>query len=652
MKNTRSPRRAVLAAALSATIGLSFLIQRAEAAPPAGYTLVWADEFNGTALDTQYWNHTYPGTYRDAYNTSAATDVAGGALTITTYTEGGVHYTDHLDTKNKYQPKYGYMEARILFSNAPGNWSAFWMFSPNVGAAMDPRLAGTEIDIVEHRDVDWYNAHDISGQGNSTIHWDGYGTNHKSVTGGLQGTGLGGSFHLYAMEWTPDFQKFYIDGVNTFTVYNSTATYPTPPEAPVSHRSEFFMLSSEVLNNNWAGVIPAGGFGSKATSDSVMIVDYVRVYQTSPATPAVPSGVSAANFNHREITLAWNMVDNAPYYNVKRSLTSGGPYTTIATTGKGYTDTSVIPDTTYYYVVSAVNGPAESANSSEVSGTPLPSSTHDGLWSAQMALSGTASYYAIRQTVSVAANTNYSAGIWLKGVGRVRFGVRKTDGTWLTSQFLTAGTAWTYYPATFNSGTNTQVTYYIDDSSVTAGTVIIDDAFLGLSGGANLLANGNFESGNTGWTIYQPQGWKILHAANVHSGQGSSRGVFSGTAGYQSIRQTVNVTASTAYQAGLWIKGAGRIRLGVRQNNGTFLASLFINATADWTYYSVPFNSGANTQVYLYADDSSGIAGTVYVDDAFLGLSGGANLLVNPGFEEKAAAWTVSPGTVWKPDLY
>lgn len=651
MKNARLPRRAVLATALSVVAGLLFCIRPVEAAPPAGYTLVWSDEFNGTALDTQYWNHTYPGVYRDAFNTSAATEVAGGNLTITTYTEGGVHYTDHLDTKNKYQPKYGYMEARILFSNAPGNWSAFWMFASTVGAAGDPRLAGVELDIVEHRDSDWVGT-DISGKVNSTLHWDGYGANHKSVTGGLQGTGLGGSFHLYAMEWTPTYQKFFVDGVNTFTVYNSAATYPVPPEAPVSQRSQFFMLSSEVLNNNWAGVIPAGGFGSKATSDSLMVVDYVRVYQTAPATPAVPSGVAVANVNHREITLSWNMVDNAPYYNVKRSLTSGGPYTTIATTGKGYTDTNVVADKTYHYVVSAVNGPTESANSAQVSATPLPSDTHDGLWSAQMTVSGTASYYAIRQTVSVAANTNYSAGIWVKGGGRVRFGVRKIDGTWLSSQFITAGAAWTYYPATFNSGTSTQVTYYIDDSSNSAGTVLIDDAFLGLSGGANVLANPGFEAGNTGWTIYQPTGWKIRHAANTHAGLGSSRGVFSGTVSYHSVKQTVNVAAGTAYQAGVWLKGAGRIRFGVRQTNGTFLASLFITATADWTYHSVPFNSGSNTQAVLYIDDSSGTAGTVYVDDVFLGLSGGTNLLANPGFEQKAASWAVSSTAVWKPDLY
>ncbi|MET0263035.1 MAG: family 16 glycosylhydrolase, partial [Rariglobus sp.] len=546
---------------------------------------------------------------------------------------------------------YGYMEARILFSNAPGNWSAFWMFASTVGAAGDPRLAGVEMDIVEHRAADWYGT-DISDKVNSAIHWDGYGANHKAKGSGLQGSGLDGTFHIYSMEWTPDFTKFFIDGVNTFTVYNSTVTNPAPPEAPVSRRSQYFMLSTEILNANWAGSIPAGGFGSKTTSDSQMIVDYVRVYQTSPVTPAVPSGLAVSNINHRAISLSWNMVDNAPYYNVKRSLTSGGPYTTIATTGKGYTDTNVIPDQTYYYVVSAVNGGTQSGNSTQVSAAPLPGDTQAGLWSAQMAVSGTASYHALRQTVSVAPGTNYSAGVWVKGTGRIRFGVRKTDGSWLSSQFINAGTAWTYHSATFNSGTSTQVNYYIDDSSAVAGTVLVDEAFLGVSGGANLLANPGFEAGNTGWTIYQPASWKILHAANVHSGQGASRGVFSGTASYGNVRQNVGVTASTAYRAGFWLKGAGRVRFMIRQGtNGAALASQFINATSTWTYHTVPFNSGANTVVTFYVDDSSGIAGTTYIDDAFLGVSGGGNLLADPSFEAGTASWQVTPA-VWKTDLY
>src|SRR3954462_8527537 len=100
MKIARSPHRAILGMALSALGVLSVSFPVAHAAPPAGYTLVWADQFDGTTLDSSHWNHTYPGTYRDAFNTPEGSTVAGGNLTIATYTDNGIHYTDHLDTKN------------------------------------------------------------------------------------------------------------------------------------------------------------------------------------------------------------------------------------------------------------------------------------------------------------------------------------------------------------------------------------------------------------------------------------------------------------------------------------------------------------------------------------------------------------------------
>src|ERR1035438_5102322 len=55
------------------------------AAPAAGYYLVWADEFNGTSLDTTKWAYRLNGAYRDAYNTPNAVSFNGSNLVITTY---------------------------------------------------------------------------------------------------------------------------------------------------------------------------------------------------------------------------------------------------------------------------------------------------------------------------------------------------------------------------------------------------------------------------------------------------------------------------------------------------------------------------------------------------------------------------------------
>jgi hypothetical protein len=87
--------------------------------------------------------------------------------------------------------------------------------------------------------------------------------------------------------------------------------------------------------------------------------------------PAVPSGLAATPGNG-QVTLNWTASFGATNYNVKRSTTSGGPYTTIAPgiSTTNYVDTNVVNGTTYYYVVSAINSCLESNNSSQVSAIP------------------------------------------------------------------------------------------------------------------------------------------------------------------------------------------------------------------------------------------------------------------------------------------
>jgi hypothetical protein len=61
----------------------------------------------------------------------------------------------------------------------------------------------------------------------------------------------------------------------------------------------------------------------------------------------------------------------ATSYQVKRSTTSGGPYTTVGTSATtSYTDTSVTNGTIYYYVVAAVNTAGAGANSNQAFAEP------------------------------------------------------------------------------------------------------------------------------------------------------------------------------------------------------------------------------------------------------------------------------------------
>jgi fibronectin type 3 domain-containing protein len=89
------------------------------------------------------------------------------------------------------------------------------------------------------------------------------------------------------------------------------------------------------------------------------------------STPAPPTGLTATAGN-AQVSLSWTASSGASSYNVKRSTSSSGPYTTIASgvTTTSYTDTGLTNGTTYYYVVSAVDACGESANSSQMSATP------------------------------------------------------------------------------------------------------------------------------------------------------------------------------------------------------------------------------------------------------------------------------------------
>ena len=89
-----------------------------------------------------------------------------------------------------------------------------------------------------------------------------------------------------------------------------------------------------------------------------------------PPVPSVPTDlIVASGLEHA--TLNWMVSSNATGYNVKRSTTDGGPYTTVATvTTTNCTDSGLTSGTTYYYVVSAINFGGESANSVQASATP------------------------------------------------------------------------------------------------------------------------------------------------------------------------------------------------------------------------------------------------------------------------------------------
>jgi fibronectin type 3 domain-containing protein len=144
---------------------------------------------------------------------------------------------------------------------------------------------------------------------------------------------------------------------------------------------------------------------------------------TAPAAPpAAPTGLNATAGN-AQVSLTWSASSSATSYHVKRSTTSGGPYTQVsAPTSANFTDTGLTNGVAYFYVVSALNSAGESANSSQASATPAaplaPPATPTGLnataGNAQVSLTWTAStgatsYHVKRSTTSGGPYTQVAA---------------------------------------------------------------------------------------------------------------------------------------------------------------------------------------------------------------------------------------------------
>jgi beta-glucanase (GH16 family) len=260
------------------------------------FRLTFQDEFNGNALDTSKWTHTFTGKRWDATLVPEAVSVGNGNLTVKTWSEltssGPRHYSGVISTNEKFSQAYGFYEARIDFDSAPGTWSAFWVHSWNMtgsvsGDLLDrPDLVGAEIDVIEHRSTD-QGGNDFSSGGYHAVHWNGYGANQQANGTMSWATNLASGFHTFGLLWARDRYEFYIDGNRTWSFTNANA---------ISSIEQFMILSTEVQGGGWAGQIPTAGYGTYANTTTMFKVDYVRAYAFNADSPFMPEPASITYF--------------------------------------------------------------------------------------------------------------------------------------------------------------------------------------------------------------------------------------------------------------------------------------------------------------------------------------------------------------------
>ena len=108
------------------------------------------------------------------------------------------------------------------------------------------------------------------------------------------------------------------------------------------------------------------------------------------ATPANVIALPGTN----QINLSWYCPSATATFNVKRSLTHGGSYTSIATnlTAMAFNDTNVSPGTLYFYVVTAVDAAGESVKSSEAAASLTGASSTNWLTEDVGAVGATGSF--------------------------------------------------------------------------------------------------------------------------------------------------------------------------------------------------------------------------------------------------------------------
>jgi len=248
--------------------------------------VVFFDDFSGKTLDRSKWNAEVTGMHvnneLEAYVDSNATIyLENNALVLRPLYSSGFTTKDgqkfdfisgRINTKSKFDFKYGTAEARIKISDGAGLWPAWWI----LGNGPWPETG--EVDIMEYvGEKAWASA---------AVHGPGYSggkglVNRFNFSKNNDIT----NWHIYGVDWTPDSLVFKYDGIPMFRVTKSM----TDPLGKWAFDNNKYLI----LNFAVGGVYPAKVNGIRqpyyglaaATLDQIksnatkMWVDWVKVTQ-------------------------------------------------------------------------------------------------------------------------------------------------------------------------------------------------------------------------------------------------------------------------------------------------------------------------------------------------------------------------------------
>jgi beta-glucanase (GH16 family) len=244
------------------------------------WELVWADEFDHPGLpDPKRWAYDVGGDgwgnrelqfYTSGRRENAR--VENGHLIIEARREKwqGRDYTSaRLVTRGKVDWLHGRFEIRARLPSGRGTWPAIWMLPAGNAYGDGGWPDNGEIDIMEHvgHDADMVHA---------SIHTRAY---HHTI--GTQKTartkvpGARADFNVYAVEWTPQQIRAFVNDRQYFRFQNERLTNKNADYKVWPFDKPFYLILNLAVGGFWGG--------EKGVDPAIwparMEVDYVRVYR-------------------------------------------------------------------------------------------------------------------------------------------------------------------------------------------------------------------------------------------------------------------------------------------------------------------------------------------------------------------------------------
>lgn len=242
------------------------------ATPAPSSHLIFADEFNGSSVDTAKWIvMNRPGDASnnelECYLPSNVTE-GGGVLTLTSRLDmscAGFRYTSGAVQTGSFNFLYGTVEIRAKMPHGQGMWPALWLLGANCqstnptspdnsGACQWPTPGSDEVDILELRGQD--PTTDVM-----TVNYGSAPNQDQYLQCSYSGPDFSQDFRTFSLDWAPGKLTWYVDGAQRCVQTTGVPSHP------------LFLILNTAVGGNFVGGVDDTIF------PQTQVIDYVRVYQ-------------------------------------------------------------------------------------------------------------------------------------------------------------------------------------------------------------------------------------------------------------------------------------------------------------------------------------------------------------------------------------